>query len=105
MTLHAQPGSLEHIVSAETREVPFDRLLADAGGDLERFVHLTPPTHPMARHVIAFGGCPCWRSPGHRSQAGVLLTLWLTPTTARCTACGYIEPLAAFLERHGMELA
>lgn len=84
------------------REVPISWLVAEAGGDLERVVHITPERHPMARYVIGFAGCPRWRDPGHRASAGrLMLTLWLSPSTARCSACDYLETLAAWMARMG----
>jgi len=83
-----------------SRRVPVADLVAH-GGELERFVHLARAE--MARYVIAFAGCPRWRDPGHRDGEQLVLTLWLTPTTARCSTCSYLEPLTAWMERIGWE--
>lgn len=86
------------------REVPIGFLVGTADGQLERFVHLTPESNPMARFVIGFAACPRWRDAGHRyGDDHLLLTLWLSPSSAHCSACGYVETLTAFMARMGWE--
>lgn len=101
MTLpHVATSPVEHVWAG--REVPI-AYLVDHGNDLEHFVHLTPWAHPMHAFVIGFAGCPRWQDPGHVAGGKALLTLWLSPVNARCSACGYLEDLAAFLARMGWE--